>query len=46
MVHTKSPRITHLSWGNVEIEIDGRRHRFKEMDRIQPQLLTCIFEGC
>ena len=30
MVHTKSPRITHLSWGNVEIEIDGRRQRFKD----------------
>ena len=31
MVHTKSPPITHLSWGNVEIEIDGRRQRFKDV---------------
>ena len=31
MNRTKSPRITHLSWGHVEIEMEGRRQRFKDV---------------
>ena len=31
MNRTKSPRITHFSWGHVEIEMEGRRQRFKDV---------------
>jgi hypothetical protein len=31
MIHTRSPRIAHLSWGSIEVEIDGRRERFKDV---------------
>jgi hypothetical protein len=31
MNRTKSPRITHLSWGHVEIETEARHQRFKDV---------------
>jgi hypothetical protein len=30
MVETKSTRITHISWGRMEVDIEGMSHTFKD----------------